>query len=223
MVKKSSETPQAGGAAKSARGGAQKQARTPAAETTTANPAAAAQTGKTAGIGASKTVGGASKSTGEGRSGGGAKSGAAKGGAKSGASAKGASRGAAGGARGASKGASKGASRSGSKTDLRRDLRDFASGRPEGWNHEDWMGFLEHLQSRGHNVNDRDQIGAALERERLSLALEQVQGMGPARVNSIAERYGNIWSLRNTSVDDLARDADIPHPLAERVLESVRG
>lgn len=212
MAKKSSETPQTGGAAKRGKVGASKQGNAPAAESTTANSAAAATTGKTGGAGAAKAAGGAKGAS---KGAGAAKSGAAKsGGAKA---ADGAAK------TGSRGGGAKSGSRTQPKTDLRRDLRDFASGRPDGWNHEDWMGFLEHLQSRGHNINDRDQIGTMLERERLAVVLEKVQGMGPARVNAIAERYGSIWNLRNTSAEDLSRDASIPQPLAEKVVEAVRG
>src|SRR5687768_16130568 len=60
--------------------------------------------------------------------------------------------------------------------DLKKDLRDFASGRPQGWGHDDWLNFLESLKSRGHDVADREAIGVALERERLDLALSGVKG-----------------------------------------------
>src|SRR5690554_3551106 len=86
---------------------------------------------------------------------------------------------------------------------LRRDLRDFASARPDGWSHDDWLRFLEHLEQRGHNITDRDAIGSLLERERLALALEQIPGVGPRRVQSIADRYGYLWRLRETDVEQL--------------------
>src|SRR5690606_33332913 len=60
-----------------------------------------------------------------------------------------------------------GRSRSASKLDLQKDLREFASARPSGWSHGDWLTFLEGLSERGHNVADRDAIGLALEKERL--------------------------------------------------------
>lgn len=133
-------------------------------------------------------------------------------GAKSAAGAKGAS---------AAKTATRGA-KAGGQNDLRSDARSFAAGRPDGWSHEDWLSFLEELRDRGHNIEDREAIGSMLERERLSLALEKVQGIGPQRVRSIAEKYGNVWRLKETSADDLARDASIPRPLAERIIESMR-
>ena len=143
----------------------------------------------------------------------GAKSGGAKsGGAKSGGAKSGGSAGGSRGGRGAS----------GSGTDLHADVRSFASTRPEGWNHEEWLGFLEDLRSRGHNIEDRDAIGSMLERERIGIALEKVPGLGPQRIRSIADRYGNLWRLKDVSAEELAREVNIPRPLAERVVESIR-
>jgi hypothetical protein len=109
------------------------------------------------------------------------------------------------------------------KPDLKKDLRDFASSRPEGWSHDDWLQFLEHLQSRGHNIGDRDAIGSMLERERLALALERIPGVGPQRVRSIADRYGYLWRLRETDADQLSREAGVPRAVAEKVLGGIRG
>jgi hypothetical protein len=106
--------------------------------------------------------------------------------------------------------------------DLRADARGFVSGRPQGWNHDEWLGFLEDLRQRGHNVEDRDAIGSLLERERLGVMLEKVPGIGAQRVRSIADHYGNVWRLKDASADELSRDAKIPRPLAERILDSVR-
>ena len=106
--------------------------------------------------------------------------------------------------------------------DLRADARGFVAGRPQGWNHDEWLGFLDDLRQRGHNVDDRDAIGSLLERERLGVVLERVDGIGSQRVRSISEKYGNVWRLKDASPEELARDAKIPLPLAERILESVR-
>lgn len=107
--------------------------------------------------------------------------------------------------------------------DLQKDLRAFASGRPDGWGHDDWLHFLEDLEQRGHNVNDRDAIGSMLERERLVLALEKVPGVGPRRVQAIADRYGYLWRLRETDADQLAREAKVPRGVAERVIGAIGG
>jgi hypothetical protein len=115
-----------------------------------------------------------------------------------------------------------GARKSGGSPDLRTEARGFVSGRPQGWNHDEWLGFLDDLRGRGHNVEDRDAIGSLLERERLAVTLEKVPGLGAQRVKSISERYGNVWRLKDASVDDLTRDTKIPRPLAERILETLR-
>lgn len=105
--------------------------------------------------------------------------------------------------------------------DLRTDLRDFAAGRPQGWSHDDWLAFLEWLQGRGHNVEDRDVVGRMLEAERLDLALAPVRGMGPQRRTALVERFGTIWNLRNADADEIASVARIPRELADRVKEAV--
>lgn len=107
--------------------------------------------------------------------------------------------------------------------DLRKDLRAFAGARPDGWGHDDWLRFLEDLEQRGHNINDRDAIGSMLERERLVLALEKVPGVGPRRVQSIADRYGYLWRLRETNAEQLAREANVPQAVAERVIGAIGG
>jgi hypothetical protein len=104
---------------------------------------------------------------------------------------------------------------------LRKDLRDFAGSRPQGWSHDDWLRFLDDLQARGHNINDRDAIGSMLERERLALALEKIPGLGPQRVRAIADRYGYLWRLRETNVDQLLSETNVPRPVAEKVVEAL--
>ena len=123
-----------------------------------------------------------------------------------------------------SSGTGRGAKASGQKspTALKKDLRDFAGARPDGWSHDDWLRFLDDLQSRGHNINDRDAIGSMLERERLALALERIPGVGPQRVKSIADKYGYLWRLRETDADQLAREANVPKAVAEKVLNGLR-
>lgn len=110
----------------------------------------------------------------------------------------------------------------GGAPDLTKDLRDFAGSRPDGWSHDDWLQFLDDLQSRGHNINDRDAIGSMLERERLALALERIPGVGPQRVKTIADRYGYLWRLRETDADQLSREANVPRSVAEKVLAGLR-
>lgn len=109
----------------------------------------------------------------------------------------------------------------GSRANLKKDLRDFASTRPQGWSHDDWLRFLDDLQARGHNINDRDLIGSMLEKERLSLALERIPGLSAQRARTIADRYGYLWRLKETDADQLSNEAKIPRPVAEKVLEGL--
>lgn len=181
---------------------------------------------------------GARKTTGAGKVGGAGEAAAAgKGGAAKGrAAGKGAGQGTAGQAKGAAAkkqprttgaaaagGAKKTAAPRAKKPDLRSDLRDFAAARPQGWGHEDWTAFLDDLRERGHNVEDREQVGRMLEQERLSLLLEKVPGMGAQRVRSITEQFENLWQLRQADADRIARETNLPRPLAEKVAEAVRG
>lgn len=108
-----------------------------------------------------------------------------------------------------------------SKPDITRDLRDFASGRPQGWNHEDWKAFLEYLTNRGHDTSNADAIGLALERERLAMALQHVEGVGPRRTKALVDRFVTIWSLRNADVEEIASVASVRRDLAERIKTAV--
>lgn len=105
---------------------------------------------------------------------------------------------------------------------LQADLRAFAIARPSGWNHEDWMAFLGHLSEKGHDVSDHQAIGARLERERLAVALEAIEGLGPKRVQSLMDRFQTMWSMRHAESADVATVAGMTRPLAERVVQQMR-
>jgi hypothetical protein len=105
---------------------------------------------------------------------------------------------------------------------LQADLRAFAIARPSGWNHEDWMAFLGHLKEKGHDVTDHQTIGARLERERLAVALEAIEGLGPKRVQSLVDRFQTMWSMRHAESADVATVAGMTRPLAERVVQQMR-
>ncbi|HYW06324.1 MAG TPA: helix-hairpin-helix domain-containing protein [Longimicrobium sp.] len=107
------------------------------------------------------------------------------------------------------------------EADLRAELRDFASGRPTGWDHDDWMSFLDHLRGKGHDVGNSDDIGMALERERLAVRLGKVAGMGPRRVDSLVERFDTLYSLAGASVDEIAAVPGMNRSLAERVRQQI--
>jgi hypothetical protein len=102
---------------------------------------------------------------------------------------------------------------------LQADLRAFAIARPAGWNHEDWMSFLGHLSEKGHDVSDQQVIGARLERERLAVALEAIEGLGPRRVQSLVDRFQTMWSMRHAPAADVATVAGMTRPLAERIAQ----
>jgi hypothetical protein len=105
---------------------------------------------------------------------------------------------------------------------LQEDLRAFATARPSGWNHEEWVGFLTELAAKGHDCSDPEQIGARLERERLALSLEAIQGVEHSGVEALADRFQTLWSARHASPEDIAQTAGLPRPQAERVLHALR-
>jgi hypothetical protein len=104
---------------------------------------------------------------------------------------------------------------------LQADLRAFAIARPAGWNHEDWMSFLGHLGEKGHDVSDHQAVGIRLERERLAVALEAIEGLGPKRVQSLVNRFQTMWSMRHAQAADVATVAGMTRPLAERVVQQM--
>jgi hypothetical protein len=106
-------------------------------------------------------------------------------------------------------------------SDLKSDLREFAKGRPHGWNHDEWLGFIEHLRGKGHNINDQEAIGSMLERERIGVLLEKVPGLGAQRIRSLSEAFGNVWRLREADVDQIARTAKLPRDVAQRVVDTL--
>ena len=114
-----------------------------------------------------------------------------------------------------------GAAKRGAKPDLRRDLREFASTRPDGWSHDEWLRLLDSLRERGHDTSDSESIGRDLERERLALTLERVPGLGPKKVEAVADRFGTLWSLRQASAEEIASVPSIPRNLADRIVETV--
>ena len=81
------------------------------------------------------------------------------------------------------------------------------------------MAFLGHLGERGHDVSDQQTIGTRLERERLAVALEAIEGLGPKRVQSLVDRFQTMWSMRHAQAADIATVAGMTRPLAERVVQ----
>lgn len=111
--------------------------------------------------------------------------------------------------------------RAASAPDLRAELRSFASARPEGWGHDDWLTFLDHLASRGHDTTYHEEIGRQLERERLAVVLSQVSGLGPKRVDALVNRFDTLWSARHADADEIAAVGGMNRPLAEKVRQAL--
>lgn len=105
---------------------------------------------------------------------------------------------------------------------LRADMREFAAARPSGWDHHDWVTFLGGLRDKGHDTSDADEIGRQLERERISLVLQDVPGLGSRKVEAVADRFGRLYELRNASVDEIAGVPGINRDLAEKISNAVR-
>lgn len=107
------------------------------------------------------------------------------------------------------------------KADLRSDLREFVRQNPEGWGHDEWTGLVGQLRERGHKGSE-EQLGSALERERLAMKLEEVEGLGPQRVKTLVDRFGTLYSLRHADADEVAKEAKIPRELAEKITRKLR-
>jgi hypothetical protein len=110
-----------------------------------------------------------------------------------------------------------GTGRSVTQPDIGGHLRQFIAEHPTGWGHDEWLALLGQLRAQGHDVDDPDAVGATLERERLSIALGRVDGIGAQRIRSLSERYGSLWNLRQAGVEDLARSSRLPRAVAERI------
>jgi hypothetical protein len=101
------------------------------------------------------------------------------------------------------------------------ELRRYVDEHPEGWGHDQWLGFLRYLSEDGHDVSHSDALGLALEHLRLVKVLEhmEIKGLGPKRIEAIAKRYGTLWNLMAASPDDVASLPSVNRSLAEQILE----
>ncbi len=101
------------------------------------------------------------------------------------------------------------------------ELRRYVEEHPEGWGHDQWLGFLAYLSENGHDVSDSDGLGLALEHLRLVRVLQhmEIKGLGAKRVQAIADRFGTLWNLMAASPEDVAQIPSIPRGLAEQILD----
>ena len=105
--------------------------------------------------------------------------------------------------------------------DFLRELRSFVMEHPQGWTHDEWLGFLYHLSKQGISTDDEDRIGAALERERLAHTLGKltIKGLGPKRREALATRFGTLYRLMEASPEEIAEVPGVPRSLADQISE----
>jgi len=109
-------------------------------------------------------------------------------------------------------------------TEQSRVLRAFVEAHIDGWDHEDWVGFLRHLGESGHDVSDADGLGLALEQERIRAVLRRsgIKGLGPKRIEAISTGYGNLHQLRSVEASHIVETTGIPVGLAQEVSKILR-
>ena len=109
--------------------------------------------------------------------------------------------------------------------DVKDRLNRFIEAHPSGWDHQAWLGLLDELRSEGVDISEPESLGLELERERVTRVLseQEVRGLGPKRVEALAERYPTLWSLRQASPDELAQIKTIPGTLAKKIHAALHG
>lgn len=107
---------------------------------------------------------------------------------------------------------------------MQERLRAFVDSHPGGWDHDAWLGLLTDLSGSGHDIDDTEAIGRALERERVRAVLEGagVKGLGPKRRDALIEHFGSLWALRHASADEIAEVPRVHRDLAEAIVEAIR-
>lgn len=106
---------------------------------------------------------------------------------------------------------------------MRARLTEFVRENRDGWGHEDWEQLLGDLEVAGHDVSDRDAIGAELERIRLTRHLEKldVRGLGPKRRTALVEWFGRLWEVEQASPDELASVPALNRSVARSLHEAL--
>jgi excinuclease ABC subunit C len=104
---------------------------------------------------------------------------------------------------------------------ISQEIRQFVQAHPHGWIHDEWLGFLFHLSQNGVNTENEGAIGLALERERLTHTLGNMdlKGLGPKRREAIAARFGTLWNLMEASAEEIAQVPGVPRSLADQISE----
>ena len=107
---------------------------------------------------------------------------------------------------------------------FRAQLRAFVAAHPHGWNHHEWLELLAELTDQAVDTTDPDQIGAALEQERILAYLEglDLKGLGPKRRETLAVHFGRLWDLKRASTEDIARIPSFHPGLAKALHKALR-
>jgi NAD-dependent DNA ligase len=107
---------------------------------------------------------------------------------------------------------------------FRAQLRAFVDAHPHGWNHHEWLELLAGLTDAGVDTTNPDQIGTALERERVLAVLEglDLKGLGPKRREALAAHFGGLWNLEHASSEEVARVPGFHPALAKAVHKALR-
>ena len=105
------------------------------------------------------------------------------------------------------------------KSGVSKDIQAFVQQHMDGWNHDEWMGFIHHLGEAGHDVSDLDGIGLALEQERLRCTLKTwgIKGLGPKRIEAITHSYASLENMRGTDGPGIADRTGLPKQIANEV------
>lgn len=108
---------------------------------------------------------------------------------------------------------------------MKKQIRAFLEAHPEGWGHDEWLTLLSELEADGVDVSDPEAIGAELEKARLAAELKglDVKGLGPKRIETLADEYRTLWNMRHATAEEVAEIKTVPSDVAERVVEAVQG
>lgn len=109
------------------------------------------------------------------------------------------------------------------KNKLANEIARFVQDHPQGWGHDDWLGFLHHLEAAGQAVGDADGLGLAVERERLKRALLGcgLAGLGTKRMEAVCDAFASLHQLRAVGPAEIAGRAGIPRALAESLAKAL--
>lgn len=103
--------------------------------------------------------------------------------------------------------------------DMKGIIKEFYEAHQAGWNHEEWLGLLDQLAGLGHDVSNPDSIGLGLERERVEASVRGlgIRGLGPRRIEAIADQFASLEALRAAGPEDIKGRTGIPAKIAGEI------